>query len=159
MSTYSILFVCTDNLTRSPTAEEMLRQKAMQNGLSQRLKVASAATHDFNTDEPVDYHVQKHAMRRGYDMSALRVRLLESEDFGRFDLILAMQDSNLQTLRTRCPPEFQYKLHAFTDYCSTKASGDVPDLFYGKPGDIEQALDLIEDGCDGVLLDAREKLD
>jgi protein-tyrosine phosphatase len=151
MTTYSILFVCTDNLSRSPTAEVVLHQKAKQLGLSQQLNVASAATHDLNTGEPIDYHVQKHAMRRGYDMSALCARLLESEDFGRFDLILAMEDSTLQTLHARCPTEFQYKLQAFTNFCSAKVGPDVPDLFYGKPGEIELVLDLIEDGCDGVL--------
>jgi protein-tyrosine phosphatase len=92
-------------------------------------------------------------------MSALRARLLVREDFEHFDLILAMQDSTLQTLRAQCPPEFQDKLRVFTDYCSAKVGPDVPDLFYGKPGDIELVLDLIEDGCDGVLLDAKEKLD
>jgi protein-tyrosine phosphatase len=159
MSTYSILFVCTDNLSRSPTAEEVLRQKAKQHGLGQRLKVSSAATHDLNTGEAADYHVQKHAMRRGYDMSALSARLLQSEDFAHFDLILAMQENTLQTLRAMCPPEFHDKLRAFTDFCSATVGPDVPDLFYGKPGEIELVLDLIEDGCDGVLLDVKEKLD
>ncbi len=158
MKKYAILFVCTDNLSRSPTAEEVLRQKAIQQGLINRVEMASAATHDLNNGEPIDYHVQKHAMRRGYDMSALSARLLRSEDFAHFDLILAMQDSTLQTLRAQCPAEFQYKLQAFTGYCSATVGPDVPDLFYGKPGDIELVLDLIEDGCDGVLLDVKEKL-
>jgi len=151
MKTTSILFVCTDNLSRSPTAEEVLRQKAIQQGLGQQVEVASAATHDLNTGEPIDYHVQKHALRRGYDLSALRVRLLQPQDLEHFDLILAMQASNLQTLHAKCPPEHQGKLHTFTDYCSAEVSGDVPDPFYGQPQDIERVLDIIEDGCDGVL--------
>lgn len=150
MKTTSILFVCTDNLSRSPTAEEVLRQKALQRGLGQQLEVASAATHDLNTGEPIDYHVQKHALRRGYDLSALRVRLLQPEDFEHFDLILAMSGSNLQTLRTQCPVQHQAKLQAFTDFCSAVGT-DVPDPFYGQPQDLEQVLDLIEEGCEGVL--------
>ncbi len=153
MKKMSILFVCTDNLSRSPTAQEVLRQKAIQRGLGQCLEVASAATHDLNTGEPIDYHVQKHALRRGYDLSALRVRLLQPEDFEHFDLILAMQQSNLQTLRSQCPASHQAKLHAFTDYCSHAVGPDVPDPFYGQPNDLEQVLDIIEDGCEGVLLD------
>ncbi len=153
MKTTSVLFVCTDNLSRSPTAEEVLRQKAIQRGLGRQLEVASAATHDLNTGEPIDYHAQKHALRRGYDLSALRVRLLQEADFEHFDLILAMQQSNLHTLRSQCPAQHQAKLHAFTDYCSAATSADVPDPFYGQPSDMEQVLDIIEDGCDGVLLD------
>ena len=159
MTSYSILFVCTDNLSRSPTAEEVLRQKALQQGLASRVVVSSAATDDLNTGEPIDYHTQKHALRRGYDLSGLRVRLMRPEDFERFDLILAMQQSYLQTLRTRCPIPCQDKLHAFTDYCSGKANTDVPDPFYGQANDLEQMLDIIEDGCDGVLLHVMNQLD
>lgn len=151
MKPYSVLMVCTDNLCRSPTAEEVLRQKAIEQGLAGRLLVASAATHDFNAGEPVDFHAQKHAMRRGYDLSGLTAKLLQPEDFDRFDLILAMEESNLLTLRLSCPPRFQHKLHYFTQYCSKPVSQDVPDPFYGQPGDFEQVLDVIEDGCEGVL--------
>ena len=159
MTHYSILLVCTDNLCRSPTAEEVLRQKAIRHGLTDRLRVASAATHDFNTGEPIDFHAQKHAMRRGYDLSGLRARLLHAEDFERFDLILAMEESNLLMLRLSCPQRFQDKLHYFTEYCSHPVSQDVPDPFYGQPDDFEQVLDVIEDGCEGVLMDLTEKID
>lgn len=159
MNKYSILLVCTDNLCRSPTAEEVLRQKAIHQGLNDRVHVASAATHDLSTGEPVDFHAQKHAMRRGYDLSGLEARLLQPEDFQRFDLILAMDESNLLTLRLSCPPRFHHKLHYFTQYCSEPASQDVPDPFYGQPDDFEQVLDVIEDGCDGVLMAVQEKID
>jgi len=159
MTKYSILLVCTDNLCRSPTAEEVLRQKVIDQGLTDRVTVASVATHDFNAGEPIDFHAQKHAMRRGYDLSALRARLLQAEDFARFDLILAMDESNLLTLRMSCPQEYQGKLHYFTAYGSDPANQDVPDPFYGQPNDFEHVLDVIEDGCEGVLMAVKEKLD
>lgn len=159
MNPYSILLVCTDNLCRSPTAEEVLRQKAVKQGLADLLFVASAATHDFNAGESIDFHAQKHAMRRGYDLSGLTAKLLQPEDFDRFDLILAMEESNLLTLKLSCPPRFQHKLHYFTQYCSEPVSQDVPDPFYGQPDDFEQVLDVIEDGCEGVLGAVREKID
>jgi len=159
MTPYSILLVCTDNLCRSPTAEEVLRQKAVKQGLADRLFVASAATHDFNAGESIDFHAQKHAMRRGYDLSSLTAKLLQPEDFERFDLILAMEESNLLLLRLSCPPRFQHKLHYFTQYCSEPVSQDVPDPFYGQPDDFERVLDVIEDGCEGVLSAVKEKMD
>ena len=155
MKTYSILVVCTDNLCRSPTAEAVIRQKATQQGLADRVQVASRATHDFNVGEPVDYHAQKHAMRRGYDLSALEVRLLQAEDFERFDLILAMEENNLLTLRLRCPPKYRNKLDYFTAYCSGQVKQDVPDPFYGKSDDFEQVLDLVEDAAEELLQHVR----
>ena len=151
MTPFSILLVCTDNLCRSPTAEEVLRQKASAQGLAGRLFVASAATHDFNAGEPIDFHAQKHAMRRGYDLSGLTAKLLQPQDYERFDLILAMEESNLLLLRLSCPPRCQHKLHYFTQYCSEPVSQDVPDPFYGQADDFERVLDVIEDGCEGVL--------
>ena len=61
---YSILFVCADNLCRSPTAEVVFRQKAIDKGLGDRIHVESAATHDFNVGEPVDIRAQKHERDR-----------------------------------------------------------------------------------------------
>jgi protein-tyrosine phosphatase len=140
-------------------AEEVLRQKLLQQGLADKVQVASAATHDLNTGESIDFHAQKHAMRRGYDLSGLKVRLLQAEDFERFDLILTMEESNLLTLRMRCPPAHQGKLRFFTAFCSAPVGQDVPDPFYGQPADFEQVLDLIEEGCDGIVLDLKERAD
>ncbi|MDD2919363.1 low molecular weight protein-tyrosine-phosphatase [Rhodoferax sp.] len=158
MKTYSILVVCTDNLCRSPTAEEVIRQKVIKNGLAGRVQVASAATHDLNAGEPIDYHAQKHAMRRGYDLSSLRVRLLQPEDFERVDLILAMEENNLLTLRMRCPPQYQHKLDYFTAYCSNPVRPDVPDPFYGKADDFERVLDIAEDASGGLLQHVRTQM-
>jgi protein-tyrosine phosphatase len=136
----------------------VLRQKLIPQNSTDKVYVASAATHDLNTGETIDYHAQKHALRRDYDLSGMRSRLFETEDFARFDLILAMDEGNLQTLRLRCPPAYQEKLRLFTDYCSTPVGHDVPDPYYGHPDDFENVLNIIEDGCDGVLNYVDEKV-
>jgi protein-tyrosine phosphatase len=158
MKMYSVLFVCTDNLCRSPTAEGVFGQKLLHHGLADRVNVASAATHDFNVDEPVDIRVQKHAMRRDYDLSGLRARLLQTQDFERFDLLIPMEESNMLTLRMRCPEKHHFKLHYLTEFCSYDVSQDVPDPFYGKSGDFEHTLDVIEDGCDGLVRHVEQTL-
>lgn len=151
MSRYSILFVCTDNLCRSPTAEVVFRHKAMQQGLADQFQVESAATHDFNAGEPVDIRAQKHAIRRDYDLSKFRARLVQSEDFERFDLILAMEESNLLDLRMRCPAKYSDKLHYLTEYCQAQIPQDIPDPFYGEPDEFEFVLNLVEDASEGLL--------
>jgi len=155
----SILFICTDNMSRGPTAEGVLRQRLALHDLADRVIVASAATHDLNTDEHIDFHTQKHALRRGYDLTGFKAKLLQLADFERFNLILAMEESNLLTLRLRCPPQYHGKLHLFADYCSNTVSQDVPDPFYGQAADFERVLDIIEDGCDGLVERLKEQLD
>ncbi len=155
---YAILFVCTDNMSRSPCAEGVLRQRLAVHGLAHQVIVASASTQDLNTDEHIDFHTQKHALRRGFDLTGYKAKLLHAPDFERFDLILAMDESNLLTLRLRCPSAHQAKLHLFTEFCSAPVAQDVPDLFYGKPDDFEHALDTIEDGCDGLIAWLQERI-
>jgi len=158
MSRYSVLFVCTDNQCRSPTAEGVLRHKLKIRGLGDEVLVASVATHDLNTGEPIDYHAQKHAIRRGFDLSGMRSNLLQAAEFEFFDLIVAMDESNLVTLRLRCPAKFQDKLHLFSDYCSSRAAQDVPDPYYGQAKEFEQVLDVIENGCEGLAERIDERL-
>lgn len=158
MSRYSVLFVCTDNQCRSPTAEGVLRHKLKQHSLANDVLVASVATHDLNTGEPIDYHAQKHAMRRDFDLSGMRSHLLQAAEFEFFDLIVAMDESNLVTLRLRCPAKFQHKLRLFTEFASDDALQDVPDPYYGQPKDFEQVLDLIDDGCNGLVRHLQEHL-
>lgn len=151
MKKFGILFVCTDNLCRSPTAQAVMQQKLARLGLDQRVMADSAGTHDFNVGEPVDIRVQKHAIRRDYDLSPFRARLLQSQDFTDFDLILAMDESVMLTLKMRCPDRYQSKLQFFTRYCGPPDQLDVPDPFYGKTSDFEQVLDLVEAGCTALL--------
>lgn len=148
---YSVLFVCTDNFCRSPTAQAVLQQKIIERGWQHQVQVDSAGTHDYQCGEPVDFHALKHAMRRGYEMSMLRARLLQAEYFDYFDLILAMDDAVMRVLQSRCPPEHQHKLRHFTAFCSDASSLDVPDPFYGQAPDFEQVLDLVEDGCEQLM--------
>ena len=73
-----VLFVCTGNICRSPSAEGIFRQRVAQAGLSDRIKVDSAGTHDYHVGEAPDPRARQAATRRGYDLSNLRGRLVMS---------------------------------------------------------------------------------
>jgi protein-tyrosine phosphatase len=143
-----VLFVCTGNICRSPTAEGVLRRMAETGNL--KIEVQSRGTHDYHAGEPPDERAQSHARRRGYDLSSQRARRVSSEDFERFDLIVAMDRGHLRLLQRACPPEHRSKLRLFVP------DSDVPDPYYGGPDGFEKVLDLIEEGC-GNLLDEIKK--
>jgi protein-tyrosine phosphatase len=148
---YSVLFVCMGNICRSPTADGVFRQKLVDHGLSDMVRVDSAGTHNYHPDSPPDERSQLHAFRRGYDLSKLRARQVTVEDFARFDLILAMDWDNLAMLQEDCPPEHQHKLRRLTEFCQVHASQVVPDPYYGGASGFETVLDLVEDASDGLL--------
>lgn len=70
----SLLFVCTGNICRSPTAEGVMRKMARDAGLS--LRIESRATHGYHIGEPPDPRTIRHAATRGYDLSPQRAKKL-----------------------------------------------------------------------------------
>jgi protein-tyrosine phosphatase len=154
--TYSVLFVCMGNICRSPTADGVFRQKLIDHGMRDAVRVDSAGTHNYHPDSPPDERSQLHAFRRGYDLSKLRARQVTSEDFARFDLILAMDWDNLALLQDGCPPEHAHKLRRFTEFCQAHDSPVVPDPYYGGAAGFERVLDLVEDASEGLIRHFRQ---
>lgn len=158
MTTYSILFVCMGNICRSPTAHGVLRQKVLENGLANLVRVDSAGTHNYHPGSPPDERSQAHAARRGYDLSDLRARQIRDADYSRHDLILAMDWDNLALLKQECPADGQDKLRRLTEFCEHHESAVVPDPYYGGTQGFEHVLDLVEDACAGLIAHVRRQL-
>lgn len=142
-----ILFVCTGNICRSPTAEGVLRHLSGELGVE--VHVESAGTHDYHVGNPVDERAQKHAKERGYDLSAQRARQVRKRDFEEFDLIVAMDRGHLELLQRHCPAQHRPKLRMLV------RGHDVPDPYYGGPEEFEQVLDMVEAACLGLLHEIR----
>jgi len=155
---YRITFICMGNICRSPTAHGVFRHRLREAGLADRVSVDSAGTHDYHSGEPPDTRSQRHARRRGYDLSDLRARPLEAADFERADLLLVMDAANLAIARRRCPPEHLHKLRRLTEFCLVHRLDEVPDPYAGGADGFEQVLDLVEDACEGLLAHVRDRL-
>ncbi len=148
---FSVLFVCTGNICRSPTAEGVMMAKLEREGLTQEVICDSAGTHAFHVGDAPDAMAQRHALGRGYDLSSLRARKVEPEDFHRFDLILAMDHGHRRLLERQAPPGTRAKVVMFLDFARHLDARDVPDPYHGDAVDYDYALDLIEAGTDGLL--------
>ncbi|MDA7087814.1 low molecular weight phosphotyrosine protein phosphatase [Pseudomonas sp. SA3-5] len=149
-----ILFVCLGNICRSPTAEAVLRHKLRELGLEAAIEVDSAGTGDWHVGKPPDSRTRQAAQLRGYDLCALRGRQVSVSDFSRFDLILAMDNSNLEHLQRLRPGGSTAELDLFLRRYDL-ALDEVPDPYYGGDEGFEQVLDLLEQACDGLLRELR----
>ena len=158
-----VLMVCMGNICRSPMAEAVLRDKLQHAGLAKTVAVDSAGTHGFHRGSPADPRAVSQAKLRGYLVAGLKSRPLEAADFTRFDLLLAMDRTNLSSLQSRCPPESQSRLELLLGYAAAAATSpepmfEVPDPYFGQLAGFDQALDLIEPACDGLLIALQRRL-
>jgi protein-tyrosine phosphatase len=141
----AVLVVCTGNICRSPTGEGVLRHLVQQRGLADRVRVASAGTHDYHVGDAPDPRTVKHASQRGYDLSAQRAAQVRAQDFDDFDYILAMDRSHLRLLRGLQPPGSKAKLGLFLEASGKWKGQDVPDPYYGGAAGFEEVLDMVEE--------------
>jgi protein-tyrosine phosphatase len=153
-----ILFVCFGNICRSPTAEIVFREILAREAsdLASIIEVHSAGTSGYHVGNPPDSRTRQAALRRGYDMSALRARAVESQDFGRFDLILAMDRQNLEALHQKAPVAARSRIRLFLEFAPETDVLEVPDPYYGGTNGFEEVLDLIEAAAHGLLRHVRE---
>lgn len=142
--TSRILFVCLGNICRSPAAEGVMR------ALAPDLALDSAGTSDWHRGEPPYGPMQDAARARQVDLSDLRARQFSAADFGRFDLILAMDRDNLANIERLRPAGSNTPVRLFAEYADRGVS-DVPDPYYTR--DFDGVLDLIEAAARGLLDD------
>lgn len=158
-----VLFVCLGNICRSPTAEGVLRHKLAAAGLQELVAVDSAGTSDWHVGKPVDSRTRLAAQRRGYDLSALRGRQVTAADFAHFELIFAMDQSNLQHLQhlqhlqSIQPAAGMAQLDLFLRRYGLPTD-EVPDPYYSGEEGFELVLDLLEQACDGLVAELKGRL-
>ena len=157
MAKHRILFVCLGNICRSPMAEGVFRRVAEDAGKLHLFEIDSAGMGDWHKGEAPDHRAQKAALGRGVDISGQAARKVELQDFEDFDLVLAMDGSNIEDLHDIAPHAARAKIRRFLDYAPQVGTQDVPDPYYGGTEGFDHALDLIEGAAHGLLAELTEE--
>lgn len=160
MMKMKLLFICLGNICRSPAAEGIMRQMVEERALSTDIIVDSAGIGSWHVGEMPDPRMRKHAARRGYDLSPLRARQFRADDFQKFDYIIVMDEENYHDVMERggVYADARKVLRMKDYFIKYKGQQSVPDPYYGGAEGFERALNLIEDGCEGLLKDLVNKI-
>jgi len=135
-----VLFVCTGNICRSPSAEGVFRHLIKEAGLAEVVGIDSAGPRALAASR-----------KRGYDITEHVARQVTVEDYREYDLILAMDWENLSAMQQQCPKLHQHKLMLLMRFANEFEEATVPDPYYGGPEGFGKVLDYLEDSCQGVL--------
>lgn len=139
-----ILFVCLGNICRSPLAEGLMRQ--IQTEYQLDIQLDSAGTSGYHSGEAPDPRTQHSAIKRGLDISGLRARQVRNEDLRHFDLLVAMDRNNLDTLKkTLSPIELHHKLRLLPHPGKTGEFVEIPDPYYGDSRDFDAVYFLLSE--------------
>lgn len=152
MEKKKILFVCMGNICRSPSAEAVFNGLIKRDGLAGKYEIDSAGTGPWHVGEPADKRMQSHAVKRGYNLTSISRQFNPDFDFDHFDMIVAMDDENMHTLKSRARnKKDRAKIYKITDFRREWNYTEVPDPYYGGEEGFELVLDLLEDSCEGLL--------
>lgn len=150
-----ILFVCLGNICRSPLAEGLMRQ--IQPAYQLDILLDSAGTSGYHSGEAPDPRTQHSALKRGLDLSGLRARQVRNEDLINFDLLVAMDRNNLDTLKkTLKPARLQHKLRMLPHPVKTGEFVEIPDPYYGDSRDFDAVYALLSESIHQFCRELRE---
>lgn len=148
-----VVFVCTGNICRSPSAEAVMRQRVHEADLAERVHVASAGLGGWHVGNDADPRSLAALRRRGYELrhAARQLRTSWRDDY---DLFVALDSGHLMELRSLLPGAEVRLLREWDPH----GTGNVPDPYYDGEEAFEEVLDIIERSCDGLLGELRQRL-
>ena len=142
-------------------AEVLIRAQLEAAGLAGRVSVESAGTGDWHLGERMDRRAMAELARRGYDGSQHRARQISRDWLERFDLLIAMDASNLRDLQRMAAdrPDLANRIRLFRSFDPAAPAGaQVPDPYGGSAGDFARVFDMMQAAARGLAAELAEML-
>lgn len=149
---YRVSMVCLGNICRSPIAEVLLRRMVEDEGLADDVVVTSAGTGAWHVGGPMDPGSAAVLRARGLDPDTHRAQQMTADVVDRYDLLVAMDTSNLADLQEMVGDADHPRVVLLRDFDPDGADGQsVPDPYGGGPDGFETVYAQVEAACAGLV--------
>lgn len=147
-----ILFICMGNICRSPLAEGIFQHKLSQRVLHHKYMVESAGTGNWHVGDLADSRMRATALRNGIDLTS-RARQVDTKDFKRFDMLLAMdRDNYLHLLDMDKSATYIERVHMMRAFDpDVQQELDVPDPYFGGDSGFDDVYQMLDRSCENLL--------
>ena len=147
----NILFICMGNICRSPSAEGFFARALEQSKYKERVSIDSAGTHSYHIGHAPDSRAVDTALNFDVDIGHLRARKVTASDFHGYDLIIAMDRSNLKHLQRIQPAGSKASLKMMMEYHPEGHPEEGPDPYYGGIDGFTYMCELLDLATAGLL--------
>lgn len=146
-----ILFVCLGNICRSPLAEGIMLHLNEKHQLN--WTIDSAGTSNFHVGEAPDKRTIANAKKNGVDLTTLRARQFNADDFEKFDRIYVMDKSNLSNVLALAKNEdHRSKVDLLLNVIEDNEVTEVPDPYFGGEEGFEKVFQLVWHACEKLIV-------
>ena len=151
----NIIFVCTGNICRSPTAEGVALNKGKVMGISDKFNFTSAGISSFHVGQSPDLKTIQTAGKYGVSLGSLRSKQITNQDLEKNDLILGMDQTHCDYLKNMSSnPVIQNKIHLFLKYFQqpNQWGDEVIDPYYLSLNHFDQVFQIIDQALEKFFL-------
>jgi protein-tyrosine phosphatase len=142
-------------------AEALIRAELQAAELAGRVSVESAGTGDWHLGQRMDRRARAELARRGFDSSRHLARQISSDWLERFDLLVAMDASNLRDLQRMAVgrPDMADRIRLFRSFDPAAPAGaQVPDPYGGGHDEFARVFDMMQAAARGLAAELADML-
>lgn len=145
-----IIFVCTGNICRSPTAEGIFNNIATERNAS--ITAISRGLEAYHAGEKPDYRAIFVAKKNNIDISNIQAKQISKEDVESCNYIFTATSKHKEKL-IKAAPEFASKIHNLLDFVALEdvTSTDIADPYYGTIQDFEEVFETTYKACEKLI--------